>query len=296
MTAPTVTTAPSRVVNDRATDREVEDLVRAHLPLVGHLVRELASRLPAHVNREDLVSAGMAALAAAAKGYDPDRGTPFGSFATVRIRGALLDELRGLDWASRSVRSRARRIETAQQQLTAALGRAATPAELAEALGVAVDEITAVDEDVQRAVVLSLQGFAPGTADDMVRERTPGPEELLLQRGRVGYLHHAIEALPDRLRHVVAGYFFQERPMAEIAAELGVTESRVSQLRAEALVLLREGLNTHLDPELTGPGGRASGCVARRREAYYQQIAERGTLQSRLARTNALALPVPLAA
>jgi RNA polymerase sigma factor for flagellar operon FliA len=181
--------------------------------------------------------------------------------------------------------------------LTAALGRAATPAELAEALGVAIDEITAVDEDVQRAVVLSLQGFAPGTADDMVRERTPGPEELLLQRERVGYLHHAIEALPDRLRHVVAGYFFQERPMAEIAAELGVTESRVSQLRAEALVLLREGLNTHLDPELAGPGGgRASGCVARRREAYYQQIAERGTLSSRLARTNALALPVPLAA
>jgi RNA polymerase sigma factor for flagellar operon FliA len=75
MTAPTVTAAPSR----SATDREVEDLVRAHLPLVGHLVRELASRLPAHVNREDLVSAGMAALAAAAKGFDPDRGTPFGS-------------------------------------------------------------------------------------------------------------------------------------------------------------------------------------------------------------------------
>ncbi len=84
--------------------------------------------------------------------------------------------------------------------------------------------------------------------------------------------------------------------MAQIAAELGVTESRVSQLRAEALVLLREGLNAHLDPELADQLTRASGCVARRREAYYQQIAERGTLNSRLARTNALALPVSLAA
>src|SRR5689334_11939711 len=158
MTAPIVTSAPSHV----ATDREVEDLVRAHLPLVGHLVRELASRLPAHVNREDLVSAGMAALAAAAKGYDPERGTPFGSFATVRIRGALLDELRGLDWASRSVRSRARKVENAQQQLTSTLGRTPTNQELAETLGVAVDEIKSVDDDVHRATVLSLQGFTAG--------------------------------------------------------------------------------------------------------------------------------------
>src|SRR3954470_5431387 len=94
--------------------RALEDLVRAHLPLVGHLVREMLGRLPAHVSREDLVSAGMAALAGAAKSFDPSRGIPFGSFSTTRIRGALLDELRGLDWASRSVRARARRVDTAQ--------------------------------------------------------------------------------------------------------------------------------------------------------------------------------------
>ncbi|NJC74358.1 sigma-70 family RNA polymerase sigma factor, partial [Planosporangium thailandense] len=183
-----------------------------------------------------------------AKAYDPTRGTPFGSFATARIRGALLDELRGLDWASRSVRSRARRIDTAQQELTATLGRTPTTAELAEALGVGIDEIQATDDDVQRAVVLSLQGFAAGTAEDLVPERAAGPEELILHRERIGYLHHAIEALPERLRLVISAYFFDERPMTEIAAELGVTESRVSQLRAEALVLLRDGLNAHLDP------------------------------------------------
>jgi len=268
----------------------VDDLVRAHLPLVGHLVREMLGRLPAHVSREDLVSAGMAALAGAAKTFDADRGTPFGSYATTRIRGALLDELRGLDWASRSVRSRARRVETTQQQLTATLGRAPSQTELAQALGMGTDELNTIDEDVQRAIVLSLQGFAAGTAEDLVPERTPGPEDLLLHRERIGYLHQAIEALPERLRRVVTGYFFEERPMLDIAGELGVTESRVSQLRAEALTLLKDGLNTHLDPDLAGAADRPNGCVARRREAYYAQIAAQGDLRTRLQLTTALGL------
>jgi RNA polymerase sigma factor for flagellar operon FliA len=272
--------------------RSVEDLVRSHLPLVGHLVREMLGRLPAHVSREDLVSAGMAALAAAAKAYDPERGTPFGSFATARIRGGLLDELRGLDWASRSVRSRARRVDTAHQHLTATLGRTPTTTELAETLGVGTDEIQSIDDDVQRAVVLSLQGFAAGTAEDMVPERTAGPEQLILHREKIGYLHHAIDALPERLRLVVSAYFFDERPMTEIATELGVTESRVSQLRAEALTLLRDGLNAHLEPDLVDNPDRPGGCVARRREAYYAAIATRGDLRARLDLTTHLGMPI----
>jgi RNA polymerase sigma factor for flagellar operon FliA len=275
-----------------ATRPSVDELVRSHLPLVGHLVREMLSRLPSHVSREDLVSAGMAALAAAAQNFDAERGIPFGGFATTRIRGALLDELRGLDWASRSVRSRARRLENAQQQLTATLGRTPTPAELAEAMGVAIDEIKAVDEDVQRAVVLSLQGFAAGTAEDLVPERTAGPEDMLVHREKVGYLHTAINVLPDRLRRVVEAYFFQELPMADIASELGVTESRVSQLRAEALILLRDGLNAHLDPDLVAEPDRPGGCVARRREAYYAQISANGDLRSRLSFTDHHGLPL----
>ncbi|GAA3253280.1 sigma-70 family RNA polymerase sigma factor [Dactylosporangium siamense] len=273
------------------TAREREDLVRAHLPLVGHLVREMLNRLPSHVSREDLVSAGMAALAHAAKGFDPSRGIPFGSFATTRIRGALLDELRGLDWASRSVRTRARKVETTQQELTATLGRTPTPTELAEALGIAPDELKTIDDDVQRAVVLSLQGFAAGTAEDLVPERTPGPEDLILHREKIGYLHHAIGALPERLRQVITAYFFDERPMNDIARELGVTESRISQLRSEALVLLRDGLNNHLDPQLMAAQERAGGCIARRREAYYNQIADQGNLTTRLAHTTPLGIP-----
>src|SRR5690242_10021845 len=236
-TAPRPATAPNRP------DRALEDLMREHIPLVGHLVRETLSRVPAHVNRDDLTSAGLLALVTAAKAYDPTHGVPFSRFVAIRIKGALVDALRGLDWATRSVRHRARQVEQVRVELTGALGRMPTSKELAEALGLAVDEVDAVEDDVRRAVVLSLQGFTTGSAEDLVSEPTPGPEDLLLHRERIGYLHDAIEALPERLRLVVTQYFLEERPMAEVAAELGVTESRVSQLRAEALVLLRDGMN-----------------------------------------------------
>ncbi|GIH81561.1 sigma-70 family RNA polymerase sigma factor [Planobispora longispora] len=281
-----------RTQGTTAISRDIDALVREHLPLVGHIVRETLMRVPSHVNRDDLTSAGLAALAAAAHSFDASRGTPFGRFAAVRIRGALVDELRGLDWASRSVRSRARQLDSVRQELSGALGRTPTNRELANALGVAEDEVESIEEDVQRAVVLSLQGFAPGTAEDMVQEQTAGPEELLLHRERLGYLSHAIESLPQRLRLVVTRYFLEERPMAEIADELGVTESRVSQLRAEALVLLRDGMNSQLAPEMVAAPQRPDGCVAKRRAAYYAEISAKGDLRSRLSMTDLLGTKV----
>src|SRR4051812_23188654 len=259
------------VVPARLAEREIEDHVREHMRLVSHLVREMLRRLPAHVHRDDLVSAGLAALASAAKTFDPDRGIPFGTFAAVRIRGALLDELRGQDWASRSVRARARRTAQARQELTSALGRTPTEAEVAELLGIGVSELAAVEDDVQKAALLSLQGFPTGAAEEMVPEQSEGPEDLLLKRERLGYLHQAIEALPDRLRLVVTESFLREQPLSDVAARLGVTESRISQLRTEALRLLREGLNSSLAPELLtvaagGPRTR-KGCLQRRRAA-----------------------------
>ncbi|MEU4558017.1 sigma-70 family RNA polymerase sigma factor [Actinoplanes sp. NPDC023936] len=275
-----------------ATERRGEDIVRANMPLVGHLVREMLARVPAHVNRDDLLSAGYAALVAAARGFDAERGVPFPRFAATRIRGALLDELRGLDWASRSVRQRARRTDSAREELMAELGRTPTVQEVAERLGCTVEDIEAAEDDVHRATVFSLQGFATATADDVVTEPGAGPEEMLLRRERLGYLRNAVDVLPERLRAVVQGYFFEERPMADIAADLGVSESRVSQLRAEALVLLRDGLNTHLEPSLAAQNPPKEGCVARRRAAYYDRIASRGTLRSRLAMTSPEGLPV----
>jgi RNA polymerase sigma factor for flagellar operon FliA len=156
-----------------------------------------------------------------------------------------------------------------------------TAQELATALGVAVSELDSIADDVQRAVVLSIQGFAdPSSVEDAVVAQDPGPEDSLLMREQVHYLHTAVESLPDRLRTVVRGYFFEERPMAELAAELGVSESRVSQMRAEALVLLKDGMNSQLDPAQVPVPEKPGGCVARRREAYFATIAAQASLRS----------------
>ncbi|GLZ30143.1 RNA polymerase sigma factor FliA [Lentzea sp. NBRC 105346] len=254
----------------------VTALVESHLSLVRREVRSLARRLPAHVDRDDLESAGMTALVACARSY---RGN--GSFvqvATVRVRGALLDELRRLDWASRSVRVRARELESTEDDLTATLGRAPTATEVAHALGVGVREVAARVDDVRRAATFSLQAVA---AELVVHEPSPGPEDQLLLRERIGYLRDAIAALPGQLRTVVVRYFLEERPMAEIAAELGVTESRVSHVRAEALVLLRDGINAQLDRDLLAE--TRSGRAGRKRAAYFAAIAARGSLRTRLA-------------
>ena len=267
--------------------REQEELIRGHMPLVGHLVRDMLTRIPNHIHRDDLTSAGLHALVTAARGWDPDRGIPFHRFATTRIRGAILDELRALDWATRSVRTKARATDSTRQHLTCTLGRTPTPEELAQALGTTTTDLHRTDNDVQRATVLSLQGFTTSSADDLVTERTPGPEDMLIRREQIGYLHHAIASLPDRLQVVITEYFLKERPMADIAAELGVTESRISQLRAEALSLLKDGLNTHLDPEMAPVPENPEGITARRRASYYANIAGNTTLQSRLALTNA---------
>lgn len=264
--------------------RDEEALVTKNLPLVGYLVSEMIGRVPAHVSRDELMSAGLAALAYAARGFDPTRGVPFGRFASTRIRGGLIDELRSHDWASRSVRSKARRRDAAVEQLAATLGRTPSAEQIAEHLGVAPSEVVSVEEDVQRAVVLSLQGFAdPGALDELAPAGDTSPDERLLANERIGYLHDAIAVLPERLRTVVTRYFFEERPMAEIAAELGVTESRVSQMRAEALAMIREGIHANLDPELAPADARpAAGCTARRRESYVAAVAARSDFRTRL--------------
>jgi RNA polymerase sigma factor for flagellar operon FliA len=279
----------------KSVTREQEILIRDNMPLVGHMVREMLFKVPAHVHRDDLASAGYAALVTAAQSFDAQRGIPFGRFAALRVRGALLDELRSMDWASRSVRARARRADVARQELTARLGRTPDGNELAELLGVGVAELATVEDDVQRAAILSLQGFTSGAAEDMVTEASLNPEEMLLHRERIGYLHDAVAVLPERLRFVVEASFLQERPLSDVAAELGVTESRVSQLRTEALALLKDGLSTHMEARDSG-AAKGDGCVARRRAAYAAQIAGRSTMATRLAVTDVHGVKVNRAA
>jgi RNA polymerase sigma factor FliA len=252
-----------------------EALIVVHVPLVGYIVRETMARVPSHVDRDDLSSAGLAALVQAARSYDPDRGVPFNRYASTRIRGAVLDELRSIDWASRSVRRRARELDATRSQLATVLGRTATTAEVAQASGMSTEEVSANEEDVARAQVLSLHASEDDSLGDGLVSGSPTPEAIFEHRERLTYMTEAIAELPERLRHVVEQYFLAERPMAEIAATLGVTESRISQLRAEALVLLRDALNNALEPDLVPGTSRPDGAAARRREAYFAAVAAR---------------------
>lgn len=253
----------------------VDELICANTALVGHIVRETMSRVPSHVNRDDLTSAGLLALVQAAHSFDDSRGVPFSRYASTRIRGALLDELRSVDWASRSVRRRARDLDATRAQLASALGRPATDAEVATSAGLSIEDVVANSEDVARASVLSLQAGEDSDLADSFTSSTPTPEQHLEHKERLDYLVEAIAELPERLRTVVEQYFIAERPMAEIAETLGVTESRISQIRAEALVLLRDGINSQLAPEMVPAHPREGGRADRRRTAYFDAVASR---------------------
>lgn len=258
-----------------------DDLITSHMSLVGHIVRETMSRVPVHVNRDDLTSAGLTALVQAGQAYEAERGVPFARYASTRIRGAVLDELRSMDWASRSVRRRARDLDAARSEIAAATGRIPSNTDVAAVLGISTEEVSANAEDVARAQVLSLQGSGDTPLDVVILSSTPTPEQLVENKERLDYLVEAIAELPDRLRTVVQDYFLVERPMAEIAVELGVSESRVSQMRAEALTLLRGALTQALEPELMSAPTRPDGCASRRREAYYAAVATRHTANVR---------------
>ena len=254
---------------------ETEALIVQNTALVGHIVRETMTRVPTHVDRDDLTSAGLLALVQAAQAFDPERGVPFNRYAATRVRGAIVDELRSIDWASRSVRRRARELDATRARLAGLLGRPATQAEVADATGLRIGEVTGNEDDIARAQVLSLHASEDESISDTLVGNAPDPQRALEHRERLTYLTEAVAELPERLRLVVEQYFLNERPMAEIAETLGVTESRISQLRAEALVLLRDALNHELDPDLLTAHSRPDGCAAKRREAYFAAVAAR---------------------
>lgn len=256
------------------------ELVTSHMPLVGYIVREIAVRLPRHVDLGDLHSAGLLGLVQAATAFDESRGVPFKRYASTRIRGAIVDELRSRSWSSRSVRQAGRQRDEAVEALSAMLGRTPTPAEVAEHLGITVAELDGIQDDLHRTTVLSLDAApSPESLEAALPHDEPTPEAELLKNEQVRYLRAAVAELPERLRVVVDMYYLQGRPMADIAEVLDVTESRVSQMRAQALELVRDGMNASLEPDQVAASDRPGGCVDRRRTAYFAAVAQAASLR-----------------
>ncbi len=268
--------------DDAVPTPDFDERIQLGIPLVHYAVNDLAPRLPAHVQREDLVSAGMLGLAQAARAWDATRNVTFERYARTRIRGALLDELRGRDWATRSVRGKARHLAASTEELARGTGQAPTDAELARSMGLSATELAQLKDQVHRATVVPLDAIFTNLGDAPVgAPDEESPIEALLHRERLAYLRDAVTHLPERLRTVVVEYFFEQRQMQDIADDLGVTESRVSQLRAEALVLLRAGLapltsdDGTVDPSYVKPTPRVA--------AYLAEVASASNAKTRLA-------------
>ncbi|MEW5915358.1 MAG: FliA/WhiG family RNA polymerase sigma factor [Gemmatimonadota bacterium] len=230
-----------------ATAATASDDVSRHLGLVYHVARSL-SRKGCGVELDELVSAGTIGLIEAAANFDSSRGHSFTTFATPRIRGAMLDELRRLDHVPRSIRRHSRAIAQATDALTGELGAVPDATQLAERLGVDRATVWRWTSEGEGAQVISLNSAWNGADDSPTPEETSAPaavldiDEALTREQEVAALREAILALGARERTVLALYYYEEMRLSQIAELLGVTESRVSQIRSRALSQLREHL------------------------------------------------------
>jgi RNA polymerase sigma factor for flagellar operon FliA len=261
-------------------------LIEQHLPLVNHVVLQVAVRFPRYVDRNELARAGALGLVEAAQRFDDSRGVPFDRFAVRRIRGAILDSVRAADWAPRSVRTLGRKLEQVEQDLANSGGELPSNTEVADALGLSRDELHRLRDRVFRSVVLALEHIVTSPDDegltlvDVLADRTAvEPSEALETRELLGYLRDAVDLLPERHRIVVVGYFLEGRTSLELAELLDVTESRISQLRSEALQMLRDGIEAQYTVAVDeAPQGRA----ARRRADYAAAIGDASEWRNRL--------------
>ena len=231
-------------------ERQKELALSRYSPLVKYVVDRLMIHLPKSVERDDLVSAAIIGLFDALEKYDASKGTKFETYAIWRIRGAILDELRALDWASRSIRRRARNVEEVSRELGQKLGRAATEEEVAEALNLSPVELSRLMDEVNGTALLSLSKSVSTDDDqdfvqleDIVDDPTNKDvlEALESEEAREVLLQ-TIDGLPEQQRLVVALYYYEEMTLKEIGEALHISESRVSQIHTRAVKTLKARL------------------------------------------------------
>ena len=232
-------------------NRSNDELVVQHAPLVKRIAYHLMSRLPPSVQADDLIQAGMIGLLEASRNYDAKQGASFETYAGIRIRGAMLDEIRKNDWAPRSVHRKARKVAEAVRKIENEKGRDARDNEVAEALEMSLEEYHQVLQDASGYLVLSFDdmGVDDEAIASQVSHRVPSPVEGLQREDFKRSLEESIAGLPERERLVMTLYYDEELNLREIGAVIGVSESRVSQIHSQALLRLQARLGHWMSRE-----------------------------------------------
>jgi RNA polymerase sigma factor for flagellar operon FliA len=212
-------------------------------PYIEKVARRLARRLPAHVEIDDLVSAGVIGLMEAAERFDPKRVDRFEAFAEFRIRGAMLDDLRARDTLSRDMRRLSNELREATRRLESELGRSPDQAELADTLGLKVDELYTRQQKLSGSSVVGIDDAGPDFLERTSDTNSPDPFELTSHREALSRLVSGIDDLPEKMQQVLSLYYCENMNLKEIGEILGVTESRVCQIHGEATRRLRETLS-----------------------------------------------------
>ena len=221
-------------------------LIEEHAHLVKYIAYRLAMRLPAHVNVRDLISAGTVGLIEAIDRFDSARGVKLETFAYTRIKGAMLDELRAVDWVSPSIRQKARQLQEIYTTLEARLNRPPTEEETAKALEISVEDLLTILSKIQGAAVISIEDLSKSWCEreedylDCLHDvREEGPEEAMNVNELKGILGKAIDVLPEKERLVLSLYYYDELTLKEVGKVMGLTESRICQLHSQAVLRLK---------------------------------------------------------
>jgi len=239
---------------------EADELITEYSPLIKFIAHRLALRLPPHIELDDLMSAGVIGLIDAIEKFNPGKETQFKTYAEIRIRGAMLDELRSQDWVPRSVRQKATRISAAYGRIEAKLGHPASDEEVAEELDISVEEFHDMLQAAAGQTIMSVEDLGGVDKDGERRDimevlagtKETDPETLARVEEIKGIIAKAIDMLPEKERLVVSLYYYEELTMKEIGEVLGITESRISQIHTKCVFRLRAKLRKfiHDDSDL----------------------------------------------